>query len=159
MIKSELYHIAVTAIHSVWISSYPRNSLTPSNDLSLESHMEAVLEPQTETKHYYHISEAAKMLNMTVPNLRFWESQFDILKPKKNKRGDRYFTRQDLEYLKVIHHLLKEKGYTIEGARKKLKQNPHDMIDKVAVIEKLKEMRGFLASLKEYLDRPQQVSG
>lgn len=121
--------------------------------------MEAVLEPQTETKHYYHISEAAKMLNMTVPNLRFWESQFDILKPKKNKRGDRYFTRQDLEYLKVIHHLLKEKGYTIEGARKKLKQNPHDMIDKVAVIEKLKEMRGFLASLKEYLDRPQQVSG
>jgi DNA-binding transcriptional MerR regulator len=144
-------------ICSLWISSPAENSWPPLIELSLESLMEAVLDPQTETKHYYHISEVAKMMNMTVPNLRFWESQFEILKPKKNKRGDRFFTRQDLEYLKVIHHLLKEKGYTIEGARKKLKQNPHDMIDKVAVIEKLKEVRSFLASLKEYLDRPQQA--
>lgn len=121
--------------------------------------MEAVLEPKVETKHYFHISEVAKMLNMSVPNLRFWESQFEVLKPKKNKRGDRFFTRQDVEYLKVIHHLLKEKGYTIEGARKKLKQNPHDQIDKLALLDKLKEVRSFLSSLKEYLDRPQQASG
>ncbi len=121
--------------------------------------MEAAQQQQQEdSKHYYHISEVAKMLNMTVPNLRFWEGEFDILKPKKNKRGDRFFTRQDVEYLKVIHHLLKDKGYTIEGARKKLKQNPHDLIDKLSLIEKLKEMRDFMASLKNYLEKPQQVS-
>ena len=120
--------------------------------------MEAVQEQQENSKHYYHISEVAKMLNMTVANLRFWEGEFDILKPKKNKRGDRFFTRQDVEYLKVIHHLLKEKGYTIEGARKKLKQNPHDLVDKLSLIEKLKEMREFLSSLKDYLEKPQHVS-
>ena len=107
-----------------------------------------------EAPHYYHIREVAKMMNMTVPNLRFWEGQFEVLKPKKNKRGDRYFTRQDVEYIKVIHHLLKDKGYTIEGARKKLRQNPHDLIDKVTIVEKLKEIREFLASVKKYIDQP-----
>ena len=120
--------------------------------------METDQQQQEDGKHYYHISEVAKMLNMTVPNLRFWEGEFDILKPKKNKRGDRFFTKQDLEYLKVIHHLLKEKGYTIEGARKKLKQNPHDLIDKLSLIEKLKEMREFMSTLKNSLEKSQPVS-
>ena len=67
----------------------------------------------TAEKHYYAIGEVAKMFNMTVSNIRFWENEFEVLKPKKNKKGDRFFTRQDLEYLKLIHHLLKEKGYTL----------------------------------------------
>ncbi|MFI5134546.1 MAG: MerR family transcriptional regulator [Chitinophagales bacterium] len=123
--------------------------------------MEAVQrQPQQEDdlRQYYHIRDVARMLDLSVPNLRFWEGEFDILKPKKNKRGDRYFTKQDVEYLKVIQHLLKEKGYTIEGARKKLKLNPHDLIDKVSLIEKLREMREFLATLKNFLEKQQPAS-
>jgi DNA-binding transcriptional MerR regulator len=83
------------------------------------------LEGYNSEKQYYSIGEVAKMFNLSISNIRFWEQEFDILKPKKNKKGDRFFTKQDIENLKVIHHLLKEKGYTIEGARKKLsKKSP-----------------------------------
>jgi len=104
-------------------------------------------------KQYYSIGEVAKMFNLSISNVRFWEQEFDILRPKKNRKGDRFFTRQDIEYLKIIYHLLKEKGYTIEGARKKLSQNPHEVSDRVAMIESLKKIRAFLVSLKENLDK------
>ncbi len=85
-------------------------------------------------KHYYSIGEVAKMFNLSISNIRFWEQEFEILKPKKNKKGDRFFTKQDVSNLKVIYHLLKEKGYTIEGARKKLSR----------VVLSLSEMQGNL---------------
>lgn len=120
--------------------------------------MDESLIENADTRTYFHISDVAKMLNMTVPNLRFWESQFEILRPKKNRRGDRYFTRQDIEHLKVIHHLLKEKGYTIEGARRKINENPNDLVNKVALLAKLNEMRSFLASLKKFLDTRDELN-
>lgn len=104
-------------------------------------------------KFYYSIGEVAKMFNLSISNIRFWEQEFEILRPKKNRKGDRFFTRQDLENLKIIYHLLKEKGYTIEGARKKLLQNPDQVTDRVAMIESLKKVRSFLVSLKDNLDK------
>jgi DNA-binding transcriptional MerR regulator len=115
--------------------------------------MESQNEELTSEKHYYGIGEVARMFNMTVSNIRFWENEFEVLKPKKNKKGDRFFTRQDLEYLKLIHHLLKEKGYTIEGAKKTLLQNPKKQLDKMEIIQSLKEIREFLSSLKSNLDK------
>ncbi|HUM46250.1 MAG TPA: MerR family transcriptional regulator [Chitinophagales bacterium] len=104
-------------------------------------------------KFYYSIGEVAKMFNLSISNIRFWEQEFEILRPKKNRKGDRFFTRQDLENLKIIYHLLKEKGYTIEGARKKLLQNPDQVTERVAMIESLKKVRSFLVSLKDNLDK------
>jgi len=111
------------------------------------------LEGYNSEKQYYSIGEVAKMFNLSISNIRFWEQEFDILKPKKNKKGDRFFTKQDIENLKVIHHLLKEKGYTIEGARKKLSNNPHEVSDRITMIDSLKKIRAFLVSLKESLDK------
>src|SRR5215471_638640 len=107
-------------------------------------------------KQYYSIGEVAKQFNLSVSNLRFWEKEFEILRPKKNAKGDRFFTKKDMEYLKVIYHLLKEKGYTIEGARKMLMQNPNGISDKIAMIDSLKKIRSFLVSLKENLDTKEQ---
>ena len=104
-------------------------------------------------KQYFAIGEVAKIFNITVSNVRFWEKEFDILKPKKNKKGDRFFTKKDMEYLKLIHHLVKEKGYTLEGARKKIMQTPDEQVDKLQIIASLKEIRSFLSSLKDHLDK------
>ncbi|MEO6168419.1 MAG: MerR family transcriptional regulator [Chitinophagales bacterium] len=104
-------------------------------------------------KFYYSIGEVAKMFNLSISNIRFWEQEFEILRPKKNRKGDRFFTKQDIENLKIIYHLLKEKGYTIEGARKKLLQNPDQVTERVAMIESLKKVRSFLVSLKDNLDK------
>ena len=104
-------------------------------------------------KHYYSIGEVAKMFNLSISNIRFWEQEFEILKPKKNKKGDRFFTKQDVSNLKVIFHLLKEKGYTIEGARKKLLQQPDHVSDRIKMIDSLKKIKVFLQSLKDNLDK------
>lgn len=104
-------------------------------------------------KYYYSIGEVAKQFNLSISNIRFWEQEFEILRPKKNRKGDRFFTKQDIENLKIIYHLLKEKGYTIEGARKKLMQNPDQVTERVAMIESLKKIRSFLVSLKDNLDK------
>ena len=109
---------------------------------------------EVESEKYYHsIGEVAKQFNLSISNIRFWEQEFEILRPKKNRKGDRFFTKQDVENLKIIYHLLKEKGYTIEGARKKLMQNPDQVTERVAMIESLKKIRSFLVSLKDNLDK------
>lgn len=110
-------------------------------------------------KQYYSIGEVAKMFNLSISNIRFWEQEFETLRPKKNRKGDRFFTKQDIESLKVIYHLLKEKGYTIEGARKKMAKNPHEVSDRIAMIESLRKIRSFLVSLKENMDRKEKESG
>lgn len=108
-------------------------------------------------KHYYSISEVAKMFNLSISNIRFWEQEFEILRPKKNRKGDRFFTKQDIENLKIIYHLLKEKGYTIEGARKKLLKGSDEVSDRLMMIESLKKIRSFLVSLKDNLDKKDPV--
>lgn len=102
-------------------------------------------------KLFYSIGEVAKKYEVNVSLIRFWEKEFDILKPKKNKKGNRMFTKTDMDNLDIIFHLVKERGFTLEGAKKKLKENKKDTIDNIAIVNKLKEIRSFLTSLLEEL--------
>ena len=102
-------------------------------------------------KLFYKIGEIAKEFNVNVSLIRFWEKEFDILKPKKNKKGNRLFRKKDLENLKIIYHLLKERGFTIEGAKKKLRENKEDTTDNLRIINHLQEIRTFLVKLREEL--------
>ena len=102
-------------------------------------------------KLYYSIGEVADMFEVNVSLIRFWEKEFDILKPKKNKKGNRMFTAKDLDNLKIIYHLVKERGYTLEGAKKKLKENKEDTINNIEIVIRLKEIRQFLVELREEL--------
>lgn len=100
-------------------------------------------------KLYYSISEVAELFEVNQSLLRFWEKEFDIIEPKKNKKGNRMFTPKDIENLKLIYHLVKEKGYTLQGAKDKLRENREDVVNKVEIIESLQEMKKFLLDLKE----------
>ena len=107
---------------------------------------------KTKTKKlFYQIGEVAKELDVNVSLIRFWEKEFDILKPKKNKKGNRLFTPKDIKNMQIIHHLLKERGFTIEGAKKKLKENKKDTINNVEIIQHLKGIKSFLVNLREKL--------
>ena len=102
-------------------------------------------------KFFFKIGEVAKQFNVNISAIRFWEKEFDILKPKKNKKGNRLFTQKDMKNLKIIHHLLKERGFTVEGAKKKLKENKSDTINNVEIVNYLKDIRKFLVQLREQL--------
>ena len=102
-------------------------------------------------KLFYQIGEVASELNVNVSLIRFWEKEFEIIKPKKNKKGNRQFSQKDFDNLKIIHFLVKEKGYTLEGAKKKIKENKEDKIDNLSIVRHLKEIRKFLVDLKEQL--------
>lgn len=91
------------------------------------------------------------MLDLPQSTLRFWEKEFDILRPKKNAKGNRYFTVADIDNLKIIHHLVKERGYTIQGAKDKLKQNKEDTVNNVEIVNSLKRIKDFLLEIKEQL--------
>ena len=103
------------------------------------------------TKLYYSIGEVATMFDVNTSLIRFWEKEFDILKPKKNAKGNRLFTQKDVDNLKVIFHLVKERGFTLEGAKKKLRENKGDTIQNEEIVEKLKDIRKFLVELRENL--------
>ena len=102
-------------------------------------------------KLYYSIGEVAKIFDVNVSLIRFWEKEFDILKPKKNKKGNRMFTPKDLKNLKIIFHLVKERGFTLEGAKKKLKENKSDTIDNIEIVNRLKKVKNFLLEIAEEL--------
>lgn len=100
-------------------------------------------------KVFFSISEVAEMFDVNTSNIRFWENEFDILKPQKNNKGNRMFTKEDIENLKIIYHLLKEKGMTIKGAQKKLKDNKEDTIQNFEVVSRLQEIRQVLIDIKD----------
>ena len=102
-------------------------------------------------KLFYPIGEVAKIFDVSVSSIRYWEKEFNILKPKKNKKGNRMFTKKDLDNLKIIYHLTKERGFTLEGAKKKLRDNKTDTIDNVGIITYLKNIRKFLVEFREEL--------
>lgn len=104
-------------------------------------------------KVYYTIGEVAAMFDLTVSNIRFWETEFDILMPKKNARGDRFFTKKDIENLRMIYYLLKERGYTISGAKKKLKESKNEIQDRIDMIKNLEKIKSFLIEMKNELDK------
>ena len=103
------------------------------------------------SKLYYSIGEVSKMFDVNSSLIRFWEKEFDIIKPKKNKKGNRMFTNQDVDNFHLIFDLVKERGYTLEGAKKKLKDNKEDVINQGEMIQSLKKIKTFLIDLKEEL--------
>ena len=102
-------------------------------------------------KLFYPIGEVAQMFEVSVSSIRYWEKEFDILKPKKNKKGNRMFTKKDVDNLRIIYHLTKERGFTLEGAKKKLRENKADTIDNVEIINHLKSIRQFLVEFRKEL--------
>ena len=98
-------------------------------------------------KQYYAIGEVAAMFNENISLIRYWSNEFPILKPKKNKKGDRFFRPDDIKNLKIIYYLLRERKYTLEGAREFLK-NSKAAGEKQELIESLEKVRAFLLELK-----------
>ncbi len=101
-------------------------------------------------KLYFSIGDVSKKLGVTIPQIRFWEKEFIQLKPAKSLGGTRKFTHKDIEIIKVIYVLIKEQGYTIDGAKEKLK-NDSKLYQKQALIGKLKSVKQFLLNLKNEL--------
>lgn len=99
-------------------------------------------------KQYYPMNEVAKMFKITHSLLRFWENEFDILKPMKNKKGDRYFRPADIKNLHLIHHLVRQRKYTMEGAKVYIKNNPDKADMKFEIIQSLQKIRTFLLEIK-----------
>ena len=102
-------------------------------------------------KVYYSIGEVAELFEVNQSLLRFWEKEFDILKPQKNKKGNRLFSKKDINNLRIIYHLVKERGYTLQGAKGKLKQNREDVEKSVEIIDSLQKIKSYLMEIKEEL--------
>src|SRR5213075_1615062 len=103
----------------------------------------AINEKEETEKLYYSISEVSELFELNASTLRFWEKEFDVLKPTKNKKGNRLFTKKDIEHIAMIVDLVKQKGFTIQGAKEQLKNRSHSKNPdvKLEVIEKLKEIK------------------
>src|SRR3990167_2261132 len=99
-------------------------------------------------KRYYKIGEVAIAFGVNTSHIRFWENEFDILKPKKNKKGNRLFTQEDIKNLKLIYHLVKEKGFTLEGAKNKMKERPKAVKDNQEIITRLEAIKEELIKIK-----------
>lgn len=102
-------------------------------------------------KKYYSIGEVADMFNVATSHIRFWESEFDIISPQKSKSGLRQYTPEDIENIKLVYHLVKEKGFTLQGAKEALKQNKKKLKDNMMMLESLKKIKSFLVDLKQSL--------
>lgn len=102
-------------------------------------------------KRYYGIGEVAKAFGVNTSLIRFWEKEFDVLQPKKNAKGNRKFTPQDIKNLQLIYYLVKERGFTLEGAKIHLKEEKQKTLTKFELIQKLQKVRAELLKIKEQL--------
>ncbi len=102
-------------------------------------------------KRYYGIGEVAKAFGVNTSLIRFWEKEFDALKPKKNAKGNRKFTPEDIKNLQFIYHLVKERGFTLEGAKTHLKENRQKTLSNFDIIQKLEKVKTELIKIKEQL--------
>ncbi|HEY1025657.1 MAG TPA: MerR family transcriptional regulator [Sphingobacteriaceae bacterium] len=103
------------------------------------------------SKLYYTMGEVTEMFDVNASQIRFYEKEFDILQPKKNKKGNRLFTPEDVENLKIIFHLVKDKGYTLQGAKDHLKLNKDEVKENQKIIDSLERVKQFLLEVKEQL--------
>ncbi len=106
---------------------------------------------ETYQKRYYSIGEVAEMFDVSKSLIRFWESEFDTLKPHKNSKGDRRFTPRNIEQLRSIYDLVKGRGFTLEGAKKELSRIRDHEREKAKIINRLQEVRALLETLKQQL--------
>lgn len=102
-------------------------------------------------KRYYSIGELSKAFSVNASLIRFWDKEFDVLKPKKNAKGNRMFTPEDVKNLQLIYHLVKERGFTLEGAKVHLKEGQKKTLDKYEIISKLEAIKINLTNIKNEL--------
>jgi len=102
-------------------------------------------------KLYYGIGEVSEMFNVKPSLIRYWEKEFDIIKPKKNSKGNRFFTKEDIENFHMIFHLVKERGMTLRGAKKRIKENKQNTQNNFLAIKSLEKIREMLLEVKEVL--------
>lgn len=100
-------------------------------------------------KMYYTMGEVTEMFNVNASQIRFYEKEFDVLQPKKNKKGNRLFTPEDIENLKIIFHLVDDKGFTLKGAKEHLKNNTSEVKENQKIIASLEKLKDFLLKLNE----------
>jgi DNA-binding transcriptional MerR regulator len=110
----------------------------------------AFKEPKSE-KHYYSIGEVAGKFGLAPSTLRFWEKEFDTIKPFKNKKGDRFYTQEDIDHLSLINHLVKERGMTLKGAKIKIKENKLETENTFEIVQKLQMIKSYLLEIREEL--------
>lgn len=102
-------------------------------------------------KKYFSITEVAQLLDVNASLIRFWESEFDIINPTKNKKGERRFTQSDIKDVKMVYHLVKEKGYTLDGAKEYLKNEAEVARERLQTLERLEKIKEFLTKLRDEL--------
>lgn len=102
-------------------------------------------------KLYYTIGEVSDIFDVNTSLIRFWEKEFEIIKPKKNKKGNRLFTEKDVDNFFIIYHLVKDRGFTLQGAKDKLKENPEDTINQIEIVKSLENVKSFLVDLKKQI--------
>ncbi|NNF21443.1 MAG: MerR family transcriptional regulator [Saprospiraceae bacterium] len=107
-----------------------------------------MIEIEKLTKLYYSIGEVSEMFNVSKSLIRYWETEFKFLTPRKNKKGDRRFTKENIQQLQIIFNLVKERGFTLEGAKQEIKNNRKNLMEHQKVIEKLRNVRQKLKSLR-----------
>jgi DNA-binding transcriptional MerR regulator len=100
-------------------------------------------------KLYFSIGEVADMFKVAPSLIRFWQTEFDIINPKKNRKGNRQFTKDDIENLKIVYHLVKEKGYTLQGAKEIIKTGKAKAMNNLEMIKSLEKVKNFLIELKK----------
>lgn len=103
------------------------------------------------TKLYYPIGEVAEMFDVNTSMIRFYEKEFDILQPKKNAKGNRLFRPEDVDNLKIIFNLIKDKGFTLQGAKDYMKSNKNEIVENQKIIDSLEKLKSFMLTLKEQL--------
>ncbi|SEK72755.1 transcriptional regulator [Maribacter orientalis] len=102
-------------------------------------------------KRYYGIGEVARAFKVNASLIRFWEKEFDVLQPKKNAKGNRKFTPQDIKNLQLIYHLVKERGFTLDGAKTHLKEEKQKTLSNFDIIQKLERVKAELNKIKDQL--------
>ncbi len=102
-------------------------------------------------KLYYAIGEVSELFNVAPSLIRFWETEFDIIKPKKNRKGNRQFTREDIDNIRTIYHLVKEKGFTLQGAKEMIRNDARAIKNKMDMIASLNRIRSFMVELRDKL--------
>ena len=133
-----LYHVQrIVILHEVLIEGLAINCM-------------AYKEKEIE-KIYYSIGEVAEQFNVAPSLIRFWESEFELIQPKKNRKGNRQFTKEDIENVRTIYHLVKQKGFTLQGAKEMLRNDTQAVKDKMEIYGSLKKIRQFLVEVRDKL--------
>lgn len=111
-----------------------------------------VLKKDKNLKLYFSISEVAKMFDINESTLRYWEKEFDVIRPRKTESGARFYKQEDIDSVRLIYHLLKERGMTIAGAKQKLKDNKETTIRQEEIVNRLKKIKEELLGIKQSFD-------